>query len=265
MTEFDGIYEGWYNMAERKFKLLKQYISSEPLVKACMDVADLCNRLDNMQHTFFVEDNFEQEHTLPWLYCAVCGDEIAGFISIYKFDNKTAEICAFVLPRYRRIHLFSRLLNKVCTDYADYTFQCAISSDNDTSRKVLRNTGFDYVATECLMTIQPEDFFPLSKPEGVSWNLLKDAVIFTYVVDNVTIGQCSAQIQNKRVAIHDVTIEPAYRGQGYGYRLMCYALDSLLKAYGPVSLHVTKENAPAYNLYKKLGFKSIQEVEYYEI
>lgn len=54
--------------------------------------------------------------------------------------------------------------------------------------------------------------------------------------------------------IYDLTVQPEYRGQGLGKKL----LDDAVKKHGGYDLIVDKDNTIAFNMYKKYGFKTYQ-------
>ena len=48
------------------------------------------------------------------------------------------------------------------------------------------------------------------------------------------------------------------------YKLLQYSLYDIKNICQNIILHVTKENVPAYNLYKKLNFITTSEIIYYD-
>lgn len=78
----------------------------------------------------------------------------------------------------------------------------------------------------------------------------------TAELNNEIIGYCGILPKSSksvnRYAIRCVCVDPKYRGQGIGNRLMEYVKK---KFKGNLFIKVVANNNPAYNLYKKIGFK----------
>ena len=66
------------------------------------------------------------------------------------------------------------------------------------------------------------------------------------------------------VQINNVAVHPDCRGQGLGEAMMRFALDKVRAAGAAfVTLEVRQSNAPAVNLYKKLGFEILGTRKHY--
>lgn len=98
----------------------------------------------------------------------------------------------------------------------------------------------------------------LRKPEN------EDEIIFEIFKDNNNIGSCFVSIFETCGCIHNVEINEAFRGNGYSKLLLQYSLYDIKNICQNIILHVTKENVPAYNLYKKLNFITTSEIIYYD-
>lgn len=76
------------------------------------------------------------------------------------------------------------------------------------------------------------------------------------------VGLVLTSIQPDQTNLYGLAIHPRHQGKGYG----CAAVQTLLqmpKITFPVTLHVTEENEAAYRIYKKLGFRTTQELMEY--
>lgn len=76
------------------------------------------------------------------------------------------------------------------------------------------------------------------------------------------VGLVLTSIQPDQTNLYGLAIHPKYQGKGYG----CAAVQALLQMPEitfPVTLHVTEENEAAYRIYKKLGFRTTQELMEY--
>ncbi len=86
---------------------------------------------------------------------------------------------------------------------------------------------------------------------------------FMVSTDNTTIGFMNCVIENGQ-GIFDIGLRKAYRGKGYGKRLLETAIDFLneKKVY-KINLIVIEKNQIAYNMYKKRGFKEESVISYW--
>lgn len=86
---------------------------------------------------------------------------------------------------------------------------------------------------------------------------------FMVSIDNTTIGFMNCVIENGQ-GIFDIGLRKAYRGKGYGKRLLETAIDFLneKKVY-KINLIVIEKNQIAYNMYKKRGFKEESVISYW--
>ena len=97
--------------------------------------------------------------------------------------------------------------------------------------------------------------FLLSRPDGQ---------VFLYYVEGVPVGTLNVHYLDKEVAmIHAVGIHKAYRRRGYGYQMMVALLNMLTQSTAKVRLEVDSDNPPALALYQKLGFCTLNRVDYH--
>jgi ribosomal protein S18 acetylase RimI-like enzyme len=83
----------------------------------------------------------------------------------------------------------------------------------------------------------------------------KKSDIFLLVADNEIIG--SVAIYGNE--IDDLIVNKKYQGQGYGKKLLFFAISYMQKnKIEPIKLCVLKWNEKAVNLYEKYGFKCIK-------
>lgn len=256
---------------------------NDTLYHKLSDIACECNNFDNVKNTFFVDnensqitindesDNIDElddtsENNRPTLILVKDGETIIGFISIYFIDESSAEICGFVLPEYRNNNLGNCLMEKLSYVLEDFYISIPIIKDNQTAPHFLVNNGYHPGLTECSMVINTSiiDNFNNDSPLDFKQIETEDEIIFEISKDNCSIGSCHISIFDNYGCIHNVEINEHFRGNGYGKLLLQYTLMQAKKMCTNIILHVTKENIPAYNLYKKLGFITTSEIIYYD-
>ena len=80
---------------------------------------------------------------------------------------------------------------------------------------------------------------------------------FLVMEDSVTrqvIGTSWLTFDGRRIHLHHFAVSPSLQGKGYGRALALESLEFARQKECPLKLEVHKENRPAINLYKSLGF-----------
>ncbi|MFX1362225.1 MAG: ribosomal protein S18-alanine N-acetyltransferase, partial [Promethearchaeota archaeon] len=95
--------------------------------------------------------------------------------------------------------------------------------------------------------------------------LIGDRKIIGYIMCRLERGRSSFDsIWVERGHVVSIAVEDAYRGYGIGSELMKRAMDEMKKAgAAECVLEVRVSNAPAINLYKKLGFEISRVISRY--
>ena len=83
-------------------------------------------------------------------------------------------------------------------------------------------------------------------------------------VDDVPAGRLYIQRRQSEHRIVDIALLPQYRGSGIGSGLLGDVLDEAAHAGKAVRIHVEKNN-PAYHLYKRLGFQTLEDKGVYDL
>lgn len=253
------------NYNNLKIEFHKSFRQSDTTINLCKNISSACNIFDKLNNPFFVDEEYNSLSGFPWLYYATIETEVIGFVSTYIIDSYNVEICIFVLPKYRKNKIATRLFSMMVSDFNSQSFQLSMDVGNDTGKSFVHQMGFAYASTECVMQLDKEKYSSLPNTMTLTPEKQKDEIIITGLVDGKEIGHAVISVFDDTVCIHDVEVFEKYRRNGYGYRLMGTLLNHTFEKYNTAILHVTKENVPAYNLYKKLGFRLEQELSYYEL
>ena len=248
-----------------KINFHKSFQQTECFIASCHKISSACNRFDQQKNPFFIDKEYDSLSGKPWIYYATYDTEIIGFLSVYIIDAYNVEICCFVLPEYRRKKIATNLFSYMVTDYDCQSFQLSIDIGNKIGKAFAIRMGFEYCSTECSMRLDKKNFSEFKDVMSLTPEKQNDEILIRGFFDGTEIGRSVISVFDNTVCIHDVEIYEEYRGKGYGYRFIGTLLNHIFAKYDTAILHVTKENAPAYYLYKKVGFHTIQELEYYEI
>ena len=97
-------------------------------------------------------------------------------------------------------------------------------------------------------------------------SVLLQNLSFVYKIANDLIAVCLTRYckYTGYVGIDLLCVKKEYQGKGLGKALLNYCIENCMKlGLKLFELHVATTNIPAYNLYKKLGFKNIKTIENY--
>lgn len=83
-------------------------------------------------------------------------------------------------------------------------------------------------------------------------------------IDGARAGRLYLQDREHELRIVDIALLPEYRGHGAGGRLIGQVLDQARAAGKAVRIHVEKNN-PAYRLYQRLGFNTLEDKGVYDL
>ena len=89
---------------------------------------------------------------------------------------------------------------------------------------------------------------------------------FTDTATGKIIGCCFAEISDSQVMPFGICVHPDFQGQKLGQYMMSLLIkDYLLQYKKPILLQVSGSNENALHIYRKLGFKTASQVNYYSI
>lgn len=84
------------------------------------------------------------------------------------------------------------------------------------------------------------------------------------MIDSECAGLCNISfLSDTHICISDMEIFKKYQNQGFGFQFLYKILQEMSRYFDYAILHVTKENLPAYKLYKKLGFEELDKTVIY--
>lgn len=248
-----------------KINFHKSFQQTESFIASCHKISSVCNHFDQQKNPFFIDEEYDSLSRKPWLYYATLDTEMIGFLSVYVIDAYNVEICCFVLPEYRRKKVATNLFSRMVVDYDCQSFQLSMATGNKTGKAFATKMGFEYCSTECSMQLDKKNFSVFKDTLSLIPEKQNDEISVCGNIDGTEVGRSVISVFNNTVCIHNVEIYEEYRGKGYGYLFIGTLLNHIFAKYDTAILHVTKENAPAYGLYRKIGFETVQELEYYEL
>lgn len=124
--------------------------------------------------------------------------------------------------------------------------------------KVVRDQSLEYLETQVSYTLeQTQEWFKKTSPEWYSISIEEDFIGYIRTSDSNKVAQ-SIYV--------GIDIAEKYRGSGYAYQVYQEFLHWLNRSgYLHALLRVQVKNYRAYNLYRKLGFRTVGVLEDYVI
>lgn len=189
-----------------------------------------------------------------------------------------AEVTAMTHPDGRRKGLFSRLY-KCALEQLDMlgitNVYCAVPLEYQKS-KICK--GLSHI--EYLQKLDFESAKEISKsfnkPKHLQLNYAPSAdsdvptayylIEKKFLLRSKSIGVCHLSEESEFTNVWGVEINKPYRNQGYGLKLMNFVINDYFNCSSkPLVLNVTSKNVNACKLYKRCGFKLVEQIEYYHL
>lgn len=280
-------------------KELKVY--SDTVVNEVHHLEQICNAQDNLQGSIFVDTtmNFNQE--MKSIFLMYEGNQLISLLTMFVPTQDEAEITALTLPSQRGKGYFKVLLSKAVKELIKYDVQevlFVLESQSITGKLVIPHLEAQYDFTEYSMRLDNRKYRPLAsnrlkylKPreedlkrlvntsmkifedsfedtQGIIRNIFQSDTRDQYlgILNDEIIGMGSSSRDGDEVSIFGFGITPEFRNKGYGYELL-HLIVAQLRQSGirEIVIEVDSNNAPAFNLYHKLGFQIETAFEYYRI
>lgn len=235
------------------------------LRQQCDALYNECCVADKLKHPCCFEDEFDMFPDFPRLYYSTSGNQLSGFLSVYMIDCDHVEISIFVHPKWRQKQIGQTLFDSFLTDYNTKNIEISIHPENKSGIKFLTYNHFQFTSTELLMSLPFSSFIEKNACKS-NFKKVFSSNTFKYMLDSQLIGSCHISfLSDSRVFVSDVEISENFRNKGIGYQFMCEVFEELAPFFSTASLHVSKENIPAYKLYQKLGFKEMESTVIYSL
>ncbi|MCR3761816.1 GNAT family N-acetyltransferase [Clostridium felsineum] len=273
---------------------------SSKLIKDIEKLISACNKFDGVEHEINLDEGFNFNKYMNWLFVIYEGDIAVSVLSIFAPRKEEGEISACTLPSYREKGYFKKLYTRAIEELRKYNipkklFICP--KESKTGKAVIKKNNGIYKFAEYTMKFNKNEFVRLSKYTSklieININELdkiskvasviynesleearstmknaieaKERIQFKLMFQKNHIGMVAVHFYNNKVSIFSVGILPEYRGFGLGREMMCMVLEYLVKNnYGQIFLEVNSDNNIAFKLYKSLGFEVTTEIDYYE-
>lgn len=226
-------------------------------------------------------------------------DQLIGFLGLYVFNNREAELSVMIAPQQRRQGIFTRLLTEARREVLQRNISSLlfICEQNSTGgQAAMRAVDATYEFSEYRMDMQPGAASPAvpacrvqikpATPADIPVMAALDEACFNVpaegsaaelarngskqnsllLLDGEIIGKIQIIPQPEQTFIAGFCILPAYRGQGYGSAILARVIANLLaQGHQRLALEVETKNDRALNIYLRSGFVVTTAYDYYRL
>jgi ribosomal protein S18 acetylase RimI-like enzyme len=266
-------------------------------------LAALCNSYEglDLKLNWDILRNRPTQETNDFLYYD--NGQLVGYLALFSFNSKEAEISGMVHPDYRRRGIFTTLLSAAKDECQRRRVPKLLLIVQHASRSgqafaASLHPGYDH--TEYRMALEaaqiPSAFhtqlhfrrarledapmlahitaisFGMDEKE-INWDAshVMDASDRRYYVatlgdSNTYIGKIEVSLNKHEASIYGFGVLPEYRGRGYGRQILMQTIQDIL-ATGQqcIVLEVAIENKNALSLYQSCGFRETGSYDYYSL
>lgn len=267
-------------------------------LEAIEALSQVCKKADTVApalqtvHTL----NCHQEMN-SWLL-AYDGSNLIGVLSIFQPTASEAELSGFVHPDYRRQGIFTRLIDGAKTEMVSFgqtEMLWLVNSESKAGLLYMANRAYRLKQVEhtlvykgnliesgstvsiSLLRTRPEDLETVARIQasafsekqedalGITSRLFNDTTRENYLgyYQDQPVASVSVFVEGQKANINAVAVDRIYQGKGYGEAFMIQLINHYLVLGYTLTLEVNSENNRAYNLYKKLGFTTLEAINYY--
>ena len=229
--------------------------------------------------------------------------QLVGYLALFSFNSKEAEISGMIHPDYRRRGIFTTLLSAakdecqrrrvpkllLIVEHASRSGQVFVASlhpgyDHTEYRMALEEARMPSVFNTQLhfRRARLEDAPMLAHITAVSFDMDEKEIDWytAHVIDasdrryyvatlrdsNTYIGKIDVSLNKHEASIYGFGVLPKYRGRGYGRQMLTQTIQEIL-ATGQhhIALEVATANRNALSLYQSCGFRETGSYDYYSL
>lgn len=282
-------------------KILKTHILTEEQKNSINNLQKICNDFENLKAEVFLSNEINFDKNIPCFFLGYEEEKLAAFLTIFLPTKEEGEISAFTNPDYRKKGNFKKLFKEAAevlkeNDVPKVLFVAEPKSD--TSKEVLKKIGeTELVRSEYTMSYLKEKFQNNKNKKGLKFEIVSEdnKKIYSQMTEEIfkmaegtndnfvenaiksidrdayigyfnseKIGVFNMNYTEDGVFLYGLGIREDFQRKGYGEEFLNFALKKAFEKGKKVILDVDSDNMPAYNLYKKLGFKIDFQADYYE-
>lgn len=282
-------------------KIEKTYILTEEQKNNINNLQKICNDFENLKAEVFLSNEINFDKNIPCFFLGYEKEKLVAFLTIFLPTREEGEISAFTHPDYRRQNNFKKLFKEAGevlkeNDVPKVLF--VTEPESYTSKEVLKKIGeTELIRSEYTMSYSKEKFQKKKNKSGLKFEIISEdnKKIYSQMTEEIfkmaegtsdnfvenainspdreayigylakeKIGIFNMNYTDDGVFLYGLGIRDCFKRKGYGEEFLNFALEKAFEKGEKAILDVDSDNMPAYNLYKKLGFKIEFQADYYE-
>lgn len=282
-------------------KIEKINILTEEQKNNIINLQKICNEFENLKAEVFLSNEINFDKEIPCFFLCYEKEELIAFLTAFLPTKEEGEISAFTHPKYRKKGIFKKLFEEsveILRKNGIPKILFVTEPESNSSKEALKKIGktrlirseytmsypkekfqerndekrlkFEIVSEEnkIIYSQMTEEIFEM--PEGTSLNFVENAIksfdrdAYIGYLNKENIGIFNMNYTEDGVFLYGLGIRNIFKRKGYGKEIMNFALKKAFEKGDKAILDVDSDNAPAYNLYKKLGFTIKFQADYYE-
>lgn len=231
-------------------------------------------------------------------FLIVHAHQLIGYLALYSFNQKEAEVSAMTHPRYRRRGIFKQLLAEARQTLTERTipellFICEQKAES--GRHCMAAIGSRYAFSEYKMTLgsvpasdrlpqlalrpaRPDDYATMAHLDHLCFGVEPDITLanlaneqrnrhrrnWIVLVNGEVAGKIQIAVGAEEIYLFGFCLLPKFRGRGYGRSVLAQIVTRLAnERRQPLSLEVAATNRQALKLYQSCGFHEVTAYDYY--
>jgi ribosomal protein S18 acetylase RimI-like enzyme len=226
--------------------------------------------------------------------------QLVGFLALFHFYPKMAEVALFIHPTYRKRGLAQTLWATMCQNIQSHGLlleHLIVSTPKGINQPWFNQHAFFFESTEYEMTRTP---YVANHPHAITYSIEQASLhhintlhhidstcfnpnraepiqrlkkllatpnikIFLMLHHKQIIGQVHLIYKKNQIWLTDFAIMPHMQHQGFGQALLEFCLKNAHEAHQKkICLTVAAKNQVAFHLYQNLGFQIYNAIDYYK-
>lgn len=261
----------------------------------------ICNDFENLKGEVFLSNEINFDKDIPCFFLGYEEEKLVAFLTVFIPTREEGEISAFTHPDYRKKGNFKKLFKEAAEVLGKNGVPKVLfvaEPESYTSKEVLKKIGkTELIRSEYTMSYLKEKFQKNKNRKGLKFKIAseKDKKIYSQMTEEIfkmaegtsnsfvenainspdrdayigylnseKIGIFNMNCTKDGVFLYGLGIREFFQRKGYGEEFLNFALEKAFEKGEKAILDVDSDNMPAYNLYKKLGFKIDFQADYYE-
>jgi ribosomal protein S18 acetylase RimI-like enzyme len=227
--------------------------------------------------------------------------QLVGYLALYAFNQREAEISALTHPAYRRQGIFKQLLVAAITELKtrgvpELLFICEQGSASGAACLQYLGTRYEFSEYKMqwqesailnpapseleLRPAQPEDIPDLVRLDEICFSVSAEIAkrwlaqdltdpqrkVLVATLGPVKLGKINVLMNEVETYISGFCVWPEHRRKGYGKIMLTRTLEQLVaEGRSNIVLEVACENEHALLLYQQCGFRTVTAYDYYRL